>query len=102
MPARRLAGAPEVKAAPPAWKVAPQGNVTSGECRGFGHAIDHGLQALCRQEFHDGGLLAGARPPPCAALHAKTAGDNIEIYVASLPTQVWAYDYDTKSWVLQR
>jgi hypothetical protein len=26
----------------------------------------------------------------------------IEIHVASLPTQVWAYDYDAKSWLLQR
>ena len=26
----------------------------------------------------------------------------LEICVASHPTQVWAYDYDTREWVLQR
>ena len=26
----------------------------------------------------------------------------LEICVASLPTQVWAYDYDIKGWILQR
>jgi hypothetical protein len=26
----------------------------------------------------------------------------VEICVASLPTQVWAYEYDIKAWVLQR
>jgi hypothetical protein len=26
----------------------------------------------------------------------------IEIHITSLPTQVWAYDYDIKSWILQR
>ncbi len=31
----------------------------------------------------------------------KRQAITIEIHVASLPTQVWAYDYDTKSWVLQ-
>ncbi len=26
----------------------------------------------------------------------------LEIGIASRPTQVWAYDYDTREWVLQR
>ena len=32
----------------------------------------------------------------------KRQAREIEIGVASLPTQVWAYDYDIQSWVLQK
>ncbi len=32
----------------------------------------------------------------------KQQAIKIEIHVASLPTQVWVYDYDIKSWVLAR
>ena len=26
----------------------------------------------------------------------------IEIHIASLPAQLWAYDYETREWILQR
>jgi hypothetical protein len=32
----------------------------------------------------------------------KQRSIKIEIHITSRPTQVWAYDYAVKSWVLQR
>lgn len=32
----------------------------------------------------------------------KRQAIKIEIHITSLPTQVWAYDYDIKGWILQK
>ena len=45
--------------------------------------------------------LEGARRLAVSYIHKRQALI-VESCVASLPTQVWAYDYDIAAWVLQR
>jgi hypothetical protein len=45
--------------------------------------------------------LAGGRRLAVPFIHNRQAL-KLESCVASLPTQVWAYDYDIAAWVLQR
>ena len=45
--------------------------------------------------------LEGARRLAAPYIHNRQAL-KLESCVASLPTQVWAYDYDIAAWVLQR
>jgi hypothetical protein len=46
-------------------------------------------------------LPEGARRLAVPYIHKRQAL-RVESCVASLPTQVWAYDYDIAAWVLQR
>jgi len=45
--------------------------------------------------------LEGGRRLAVAYIHDRQALQ-LESCVASLPTQVWVYDYDIAAWVLQR
>ena len=48
-----------------------------------------------------GHSLEGVRRLAVAYIDKRQA-TKIEIHITSLPTQVWAYEYDIKGWILQK